>query len=120
ELAAHRAVPDDLAALQAAYHDMAEARTRLDFAAFNQADIGFHHALLRASHNVVFEQLATTMSTALLYSFRMTIERAQEPGASLPNHGDVLDCIRARDGAGAFSAMSRLLDRALIDLGPPG
>ena len=74
---------------------MGEAKEKQDFAAFNRADIDFHTALLRASGNIVFQQLSNTIGAALAYSFRMTIERAREPGAS----------------------MARLLRIALIDLG---
>lgn len=116
-LAAIRASEDDIADMQSAFLRMGEAKARLDFPAFNEADLAFHRALLRASHNVVFQQLATTMGTALAYAFRMTTERSREPGASLPNHGEVVSRIRARDPAGAFASMSRLLDIAIIDLG---
>jgi DNA-binding FadR family transcriptional regulator len=88
-----------------------------DFDAFNKADIDFHTALQRASGNVVFQQLSNMIGAALAYSFQLTIERAREPGASLPNHGEVIECIRLRDSEGAFALMSHLLNIAVIDLG---
>lgn len=57
------------------------------------------------------------IGAALAYSFRLTIERAREPGASLPNHGEVIERIRMRDSDGAFASMSRLLNIAIVDLG---
>ncbi len=115
--AALRADAKDIALVEDAYRRMGEAKARLDFAAFNEADIDFHKGLLRASHNIVFQQMSTTIGAALAYSFRLTIERAREPGASLPNHGEVIERIRDRDGDGAYASMSRLLNIAVVDLG---
>jgi GntR family galactonate operon transcriptional repressor len=115
--AALRATAAELAPLEDAYRRMGEAKDKQDFNAFNQADIDFHTALLRASGNIVFQQLSNTIGAALAYSFRMTIERARDPGASLPNHGEVIERIRQRDSEGAAASMARLLRIALIDLG---
>ena len=57
----------DLAIAENAYQRMGEAKTALDFDAFNAADIDFQ-GLLRASHNIVFHQMATTIGAALAYS----------------------------------------------------
>lgn len=115
--AALRADAIDLAIVEDAYRRMSEAKAALDFETFNEADIDFHKGLLRASHNIVFQQMSTTIGAALAYSFRLTTERAREPGASLPNHGEVIERIRARDGDGAYASMARLLNIAIIDLG---
>ena len=115
--AALRAAENDIAVIETSYKRMSEALAALDFDAFNEADIDFHKALLRASHNVVFQKLSTMIGAALAYSFRLTIQRAREPGASLPNHGEVLKRIRLRDADGAYASMARLLDIAIVDLG---
>jgi DNA-binding FadR family transcriptional regulator len=116
-LAALRASAAELVPLEDAYRRMGEAKARQDFNEFNRADIDFHTALLRASGNIVFQQLSNTIGAALAYSFRMTVERAREPGASLPNHGEVIERIRQRDSEGAAASMARLLRIAVIDLG---
>jgi GntR family transcriptional regulator, galactonate operon transcriptional repressor len=116
-LAALRATEKDIAVVESAYQRMSEAMAAPDFDAFNEADIDFHKGLLRASHNIVFQQMSTTIGAALAYSFRLTMERAREPGASLPNHGEVIERIRLRDADGAYASMARLLDIAIIDLG---
>jgi GntR family galactonate operon transcriptional repressor len=115
--AALRATEKDIAVVESAYQRMSEALASLDFDAFNEADIDFHKGLLRASHNIVFQQMSTTIGAALAYSFRLTIQRAREPGASLPNHGEVIQRIRLRDADGAYASMARLLDIAVVDLG---
>lgn len=118
--AALRATATDIAPMEAAYKAMGDSKRRQDFEAFNAADIQFHTALLRASRNIVFQQLSTTIGAALAYSFRITIERAREPGASLPNHGEVIERIRMRDADGAYASMARLLNIAIVDLGLTG
>ncbi len=115
--AALRASEADIAPMETAFREMERAKTARDFAAFNKADIEFHKALLRASRNAVFQQLSTTIGAALAYSFRITVDRARDPGASLSNHGEVVDLIRARDSSAAYAAMARLLDIAILDLG---
>ena len=112
-LAAMRATAADLAAIERAFLGMSAARDVNDFAAYNAADKDFHTALLSASHNFVFRQLATSIGAALAYSFRVTL---RELGHALPVHGEVLERIRMRDPDGASAAMLRLLDVAIHDL----
>jgi DNA-binding FadR family transcriptional regulator len=114
-LAAARASAKDVAELEAAYERMERAMPD-DIIAFNEADIDFHRGLLRASHNLVFQQLWTTISAALAYSFRVSTGQTRSPAHSLPYHRDVVERIRLRDPEGAHSSMSRLLDIAAIDL----
>jgi GntR family galactonate operon transcriptional repressor len=115
--AALRATATDIAPMEGAYARMERYKASQDFEAFNKADIDFHTALLRASRNIVFQQLSNTIGAALAYSFRLTIARAREPGASLPNHGEVIERIRLRDAEGAYASMARLLNIAIVDLG---
>ncbi|MVS98856.1 FCD domain-containing protein [Devosia sp. L53-10-65] len=116
-LAALRATATSIAPMEDAFVRMTRFKSAQDFEAFNKADIDFHTALLRASGNIVFQQLSNTIGAALAYSFRLTVSRAQEPGASLPNHGEVIERIRMRDSEGAYASMARLLSIALVDLG---
>lgn len=116
-LAALRASASDIAPMEDAYARMSRHKSAQNFEAFNKADIDFHTALLRASGNIVFQQLSNTIGAALAYSFRLSISRAREPGASLPNHGEVIERIRLRDSEGAYASMARLLNIAIVDLG---
>ncbi|EAR51864.1 putative transcriptional regulator protein [Oceanicola granulosus HTCC2516] len=115
--AAARAGPEDIARLEAAYADMARHLEARAFQEFNAADIQFHRALLKASRNVVFQQLSNTIGAALGYSFKLTTSRSQDPGGSLGLHGEVLEHIRNRDPLAAQTTMARLLDIAVMDLG---
>ena len=112
-LAAQRATAADLATMERAFLGMTAARGAGDFATYNSHDEDFHSAILAASHNFVFRQLATTIRAALGYSFRVT---TRELGHALPIHGKVLEHIRMRDAEGASAAMIQLLDVALSDL----
>jgi len=115
--AALRASAADIAPLEDAFARMGRFKASQDFDAFNKADIDFHTALLRASGNIVFQQLSNTIGAALAYSCRLTSSRAREPGASLPNHGEVIQRIRMRDSEGAYASMTHLLNIAIVDLG---
>ena len=115
--AALRATASDIAPMERAFDEMTRYKADQNFEAFNKSDIDFHTALLRASGNIVFQQLSNTIGAALAYSFRLTISRAREPGASLPNHGEVIERIRLRDSVGAFESMTRLLNIAIVDVG---
>lgn len=115
--AAMRATATEIAPMEEAFRAMRLHKQMQDFDAFNRADIKFHTALLRASRNIVFQQLSNTIGAALAYSFRLTIARAREPGASLSLHGEVIDRIRMRDSEGAFAMMTQLLNIAVVDLG---
>lgn len=112
-LAAERATAADLARIEAAFLGMVAAREMSDFEGYNLADRDFHTAILAASHNFVFRQLATTIRAALAYSFQVT---QRELGHALPAHGEVLEHIRMRDAEGATAAMMHLLRVAMSDL----
>jgi GntR family galactonate operon transcriptional repressor len=111
--AAKHAAAVDLAMIERAFLGMAAARDARDFDGYIEADKDFHTAILRASHNFVFQQLATTIGAALSYFFRVT---PRDLGRALPLHGEVLELIRMRDAEGAGAAMTRLLDVALDDV----
>lgn len=112
-LAAQRATAADLATIEHAFLAMTRTLEADDFEGYNAADRDFHTAILEASHNFVFRQLASMIRAALAYSFSIT---QRELGHTLPFHGEVLEYIRMRDADGARAAMTQLLDAARDDL----
>lgn len=111
ELAARRAGPAELASLQTALRDMREAldRSPPDHAAYNEADIRFHHAIVQACDNDVLEQIGAVVHTALLVAFNAAIRVPGLARASLPRHQAILDAIRRRHANRARDAMHRLV-----------
>ena len=118
ELAARRARASALSALDAAFREMADAlrRDRLDYEAFNQADIRFHRAILQACENDVLEQMSAMVYSALLVSFHATSRLPGRARASLPRHRAILEAIRAHDSRRAGAAMRRLVQGTAVSI----
>ena len=115
ELAARRASASDLAAIETAFDAMTSAVPD-HFDAYCKADLAFHRAVIRASHNVVLKGMAGLMEAALNASLSVTNTFMERQALALAVHGRVLDAVRLRDTAGARQAMERLLDLAAEDL----
>ncbi len=111
ELAAQRASASALRAIDEAYRDM-EAALRggsEDYEAFDQADMRFHLAIVRACGNDLLEQMAQVVYTGLWVSFQATSRLPGKAKASLPKHRAILDAIRKRSARRAGVAMLRLV-----------
>jgi DNA-binding FadR family transcriptional regulator len=111
ELAARRGAAQDFDAIEAAYLGM-ESAIPHDLAACCKSDLAFHRAVVGASRNVVLRNLISAVETALGASFLLTTSLMENPVRTLSVHKAVLESVRARDTAGARSAMNRLLDLA--------
>ncbi len=117
EFAAQRASAQDVGRIEAAYLGMQSSLPH-DVEACCEADLAFHAAILRASGNVVLQQLVGAMGAALGNVFRLSTQLAASHERALSAHAVVLDCIRLRDAAGAKAAMLGLLQVASDDLAP--
>jgi len=113
--AAMRATARDLAAIEVAYEAMQAAEIR-DLAACADADLAFHSAILRASHNPVFTALIGVIGQALASSFRATTSVSKSYVESLGVHGDVLEAIRLRQPDLASERMHALIEFAAQDM----
>ena len=111
--AAQRAAASDLARIEKAFLAMSAARDANDFGGYIEADKDFHISILKASHNFVLQQLATTMDAALSFFFRVT---PRDFGRALPMHGEIMELIRVRDADAAEAAMRSLLNITLEDV----
>jgi len=111
ELAARQAGPDQVRSLQAALREMRDAldRSPADHAAYNDADVRFHRAIVEACDNDVLERMGAIVNTALLVAFHAAVLVPGLARASLPRHQAILDAIRRRQPHRARAAMSLLV-----------
>jgi DNA-binding FadR family transcriptional regulator len=116
ELAALRATGRDLMTIEGAYDRMSRSLAH-DLDACTEADLDFHTAILRASHNPVLSQLASVIGAALRAGFRVSTSLTRGYERTLRAHGDVLEAIRLRQPEQARSGMLLLIDLAAEDFG---
>lgn len=111
-LAATRATPADLAALDQALDEMAAAA---DPVAKVWADLCFHRALLASTHNELLERMEVVIENGLAERDRLVhgVETHDDP---VPSHRAVVAAIRAGDAVNAEQAMRNLLDKAVRDV----
>jgi len=112
-MAAQRATPEQIAALEEANERLATAKT-LDSQV--EADMRFHTLLAEATGNPVFGLLLQPLTHLLRMSLRETLGRT---GAKLASdcHRSILAAVQKGDPEGARQAMLDLVDRAGHDLG---
>lgn len=112
-LAATRATPEQLAAIEAALARMAEAGT-LDERV--EADLDFHVAILQASANLFLAQWGLAVSSVLLAAFRLSTGAAHSYDVAFSAHREVVDAIRKRDAVAADRGMRLCLSAMAHDL----
>jgi DNA-binding FadR family transcriptional regulator len=118
ELAAQRARAAELQAIDEAYREMEAAlcgRTE-DYEAFDQADMRFHQAIVRACGNDLLEQMSHVVVSALLVSFHATSRLPGRAKASLPKHRAILEAIRDHHAPRAGQAMRRLVQKTAREI----
>jgi DNA-binding FadR family transcriptional regulator len=111
ELAARLAGPREVAGLTAALADMRAALdlSPPDHEAYNDADIRFHHAIVRACDNEILEQIGAIVNTTLLVAFHAAVRVPGLARSALPRHQAILDAIRRRQPHRARAAMRVLV-----------
>ena len=110
-LAAERATPQDVEALEEALGRMATAGGAEDVV---EADLDFHRTLLAATHNPFLVQMERVISNGLAMRDKV-VHDADPADDPVPSHRLVLDAIRANDPLGAEAAMRALVDKASAD-----
>ena len=111
-LAAERAVPDSVAAMEAAVIALTGARPDEDW--FVSNDLAFHDAVANAAQNDLFLLLLEPLQ-GLLREFRHLAYRrdsSQAVATAQREHGHILAAIRQADAAGARAAMRSHLEGA--------
>src|SRR6516164_3305127 len=115
ELAAERAGPRDLAAMDDACQRM-RASLPNDVDACSEADMDFHTALLVGSHNHVLIQLASVIRASLRALFEVTTHLGSAHEQALHLHESVVEAVRLRRSDAARAAILKILDAAVVDL----
>jgi len=122
ELAAQRADPEDLAAMEDALSQMEPATSGPNVTGLVQADAAFHHALCAASQNPALAEFADALGEQLMRERGATWDLPDRPKRSLVEHRAIYDAVRAGDPKAArksaldhLISVERDLDRSLLD-----
>ncbi len=124
ELAAARAVPEDLQALEQALGGFDNAVDLIERARF---DLAFHTSIVRAAHNPVIEIMFSSIASMVAELMLRSLGDRTVSRAGLPFHSQIYEAIRERDPerarfavAGHLSVAERLhgtdYDRSLTIL----
>jgi DNA-binding FadR family transcriptional regulator len=108
-LAAERATPKDLLLLDRLAADMGDENHSAE--SFALADLRFHLAITEASRNPFMRSVGNLIEAALVGVFKLN-SPAADPATiaeTLRSHQRIVDCIRARDVAGARAAMQAVI-----------
>ncbi|HTO30501.1 MAG TPA: FadR/GntR family transcriptional regulator [Pararhizobium sp.] len=114
EFAAERATAQEVGEIERAWEMMRDAEGDLE--AFTQADVAFHAALLKASHNRVFMQLASIIQAALEFSLHASNEAVEARDEAVEVHRQLVEALRMRNKAAARDCSHRMLNVAARDL----
>lgn len=113
ERAALRRGAEDLVRMREGLEGMTSASSRDEWIG---PDLMFHQAILTATGNDLLISLGHLLKPALARSFFIANVEAERRRASVPLHAAIYRAIERSDAAGARTAMTVLLDEALIDL----
>jgi DNA-binding FadR family transcriptional regulator len=102
-LAAERATPADLAALQAALDQLPPASA--DPRALIEVDRAFHRALARAAHNRFLESTLSRLYNLNLRLWYLALDQIGPMEGAIGEHRRVLAALRQRDSALAAAAL---------------
>ncbi len=116
-LAAQRATPAQILAIEQAYRGMANSLPD-DVDACCQHDLAFHEEIIAAAGNVLLSRLASAIRAALMSVVRISTDARESYENSLKEHGAVAAAIRKRAPAEAEQAMRVLLEGTARDLAP--
>jgi len=116
-LAASRATPEQILAIENAFRAMAAALPA-DVEGCCQHDLAFHELIIAATGNRLLIHVAAAIRTALLAAFRLSSNARESYENSLAEHWAVAAAIRRRSPEDAEAAMRGLLAGTARDLAP--
>lgn len=116
-IAAQRASPEQILAIERAFNAMVAALPD-DVDACCRHDLDFHELIISATGNPLLIRFAAAIRTALLAAFRISSNARQSYEDSLAEHGAVAAALRHRQPEEAERAMKLLLVGTARDLAP--
>ena len=116
-LAAARATPEQILAIENAFRAMAAALPG-DVEGCCQQDLAFHELIIAATGNRLLIHVAAAIRTALLAAFRLSSNARESFENSLAEHWAVAAAVRRRSPDDAEAAMRSLLAGTARDLAP--
>jgi DNA-binding FadR family transcriptional regulator len=109
-LAARDGTAEDLGQIEHHFHELVSAyEQQLPIKATSESALGFHMAILNASHNGLFVTIGSAVKSALRVSSEMLQRNASQPAEDIALHDAVRTAIVARRPDEAAKAMTRLL-----------
>jgi GntR family transcriptional repressor for pyruvate dehydrogenase complex len=112
-LAAERATPRDIVAIESHLAQMKSSHMPEKWPDYVKADMSFHFALAEASHNAILNQFMTLLHNMLQQLVAMSDPTNGEPTPESPgDHEELFAAVRAHQSAAAREAMKRLLSNA--------
>ncbi|WP_413738468.1 FadR/GntR family transcriptional regulator [Sodalis sp. RH21] len=109
-LAALNANGHDLASLEDALKRMHNGQQQAERALFEEGDLAFHQALLRATHNPFLLALGNALSAAMALSFRQTLEKdVRQTKSAVDEHFLLYEAIRLKQVDNARQQMRVIL-----------
>ncbi|MDO6693898.1 FCD domain-containing protein [Aliiglaciecola sp. 3_MG-2023] len=109
-LAALNATAQDLADIEKHYLKMKEGANNKARQLFNNHDLLFHRALLKASHNSFMIALGDLLSSVMLVAFDATLEEELSPhNVALQEHFNVFESVRLRKPEEAREQMRNIV-----------
>ena len=116
-LAASRATPEQILAIEAAYQGMVDSLPH-DLEGCHNHDLAFHGSIFAACGNAMLHRFYVAIGALLLTLFRASTEARESYQRSLAEHGAVAVAIRRRQPEEAEKAMQKLLGGTVRDLEP--
>jgi len=120
-LAAERASDEEIAALAAAHAELAAMLERGED--ISEADVEFHRALARMTHNELFVIMLDSIGDVLLEIRRRSWDTPGEAPKTLRHHKRILNAVSRHDPEAAAKAMEQHLTHAYrlwVRIGRPG
>jgi len=116
QLAANRRTEEDMEAMLRHLRDCDNAAERLDYEAYEAADIRLHQTIVEATHNSIFIELYEHMTEAVQMSINCQVSIMKRMADHRKAHRDVVEAIIERNETKAMAAVHEYIERSKQDL----